>query len=329
MGLFDFFKKAILNPTKTKAALSSSKISVSGDGVSQSSQRLALSQHSGLPRYYAINGIKYDIDNPEHLSQFPFLDIVIEINGVPYGMDTILFEQYRKTQDKDIADAAYHRCRELRDMGIVQKSQWELTVDKYNSEKRVAQEKRKRQCDSFTIEDMDNFPDIPFGFHWVMQLMHTNGVAWFMLNMNNQEIALHYISIVNQLIIDAHEYIDGISDNFIDISQINWDYPEPMKLDSMACTRVECYPYTNTGKLSKYPAVLVFSTHPQKRGNDPLSEPVVNGGEIKIMRDGNIGSALVSIWGNTYRIGLRGLSLIIKRVDNIAGNLFKFNDLYE
>ena len=97
----------------------------------------------------------------------------------------------------------------------------------------------------------------------------------------------------------------------------------------MACTRVECYPYTKTGKLSKYPVVLHFETFPQKHDYGGFSGEAIICGEIKILRDGNIGSAWVNIWGNTFKIGLYGLSLVLKRVDNPYGNLFNFSDMIE
>lgn len=183
---------------------------------------------------------------------------------------------------------------------------------------------RKVQCDSFCIDDMQQFSDIPFLWSYVTELQHTNGVPWFMLNWNNQKIAKNYISIINDIIIDSQEYIPSIGDCHIDLDKLDFDYPDQTFNVQMCCTRVECYPYTATGKLSKYPVVLPFATKFDSSGIRTI-------GEIKILRDGNIGAATVSVNGNTFKIGLHGKSLVLKRVDNsyMGGNLFKFSEMYE
>ncbi len=300
--------------------------SIWGDGVSTSSPQIAISQYSEFPRYYNIDGIVYDIDNISDIKKIPLIRNLIFINGKPYGMDTILFEHYRRSSDRMLGYAAYDKCQEFRDSGIINKSDWEIDMDEREQRRRENEEIRKAQCDSFTIDDMQQFPDIPFLFSYVTELFHTNGVAWFQLNMNNQAVVLQYISAINDIIVDAHEYISETQNAHIDLEHIDFNYPAPMYEGCMCNTRVECYPYTPTGKISKYPAVIQFATDFNEQG-------VRTAGEIKILRDGNIGAATVRINSLTFKIGLHGLSLVLKRVDYMmmSGNvcLFKFSDNYE
>lgn len=180
----------------------------------------------------------------------------------------------------------------------------------------------------FTIEDMYQFTDIPFEWQWVTKLMHTNGIAWFMLNMNNQFIALQYIDEINKLIIDAHSYINGIEDFEICTEEIDFMYPIPMYRDSIANSYVECVPYTKTGKISKYPVILHFASSELvtlSNGYKYQNHPCI--GEIKILQDGNIGMANVFFGHTKFSIRLFGLNLVIQRIDSDSGNLFKYENL--
>lgn len=296
-------------------------MSVTGDGVSQTTEELIPSSHSGFPRYYVINGKKYDIDNIHDVRRMPVFGTVIYIDGKPYGMDTILLEHYRKCNDDALGYAAYEKSQEFRKHGFIRKSSWEIELEN-RARLRVEKEKtRKKQCDSFSVDDMQQFPDLPFAFGFVMNLRHTDGIAWFQLNKNNQEIVKNYISIINDIIVDAKEYVGGIGNVFIDLENLDFDYPQPMRKNSMCCTRVECFPYTPTGKLSKYPAVIQFATKADPSGLRTI-------GEIKLLRDGSIGAATVSTLGNTFKIGLHGSSLVLKSIYNpyLGGNLFRFQE---
>lgn len=323
MGLFSFFQRKIRkSPEITQIKDEPFSPSVSGIGVSQSANKLAISRYSTFPRYYTIDGTTYDIDNIEDIKKFPLIDTIIVIDGKDYGMDTIMFEHYRQCSDRDLGYAAYDKCQEYRNKGILHKSDWELEIETRYEERKQKEKIRKQQCNTFSVDDMQQFPDIPIAWSHVIELTHTDGIAWCQLNWNNQQIVLQYISQINDIIVDAQEYIPSIGDAHIDLDAIDYDYPVPMYLNAMCNTRIECYPYTPTGKLSKHPVVIKFAT---KIGSDGASSI----GEIKILRDGNIGSATVGIRGNTFSIGLHGISLVLKRVDNPYGNLFKFSDTYE
>lgn len=181
---------------------------------------------------------------------------------------------------------------------------------------------RKAQCDTFTIEDMDQFHNIPFKWSCVKQLMHTGGVAWFMLNLNNQQIVIDYLLDINDIVVDAQSYIPELEDAHIDVGNLDFDYLRPYRIGDMCCTRVECYPYTPSGKISKYPAIIQYATK--------FVDGLRTVGNVKILRDGSIGSAVVGYKGNTIKIGLFGRSLVLQRVDNpyLGGNIYKFTEQY-
>lgn len=294
---------------------------INGTGVSVTSGDLAISQYSEFPRYYNIDGVVYDIDNPDDIKNMPLINNILNINGKDFGMDTILYEFYYQCPDRSLGYVAYDKCMEFRKNGILHKSERELLMDARSEVLDQKAAARRQQCDTFTVDDMQQFPDIPIAWSYVMQLQHTNGVAWCQLNWNNQQIVKEYISQVNDIIQDAQSYVDGIGDSHIDIDAINFDYPRPMYKNCMCCTRIECYPYTPTGKLSKYPVIIQFQTKPNSSG-------ISTSGEIKILRDGNIGAATASLYGNIFKIGLHGTSLVLKRVDNPfkGGNLFYFSE---
>lgn len=325
MGLLDFLSRKKRNiPSEHVAETKGDPpASVTGEGVSQSSDDLAISQYSEFPRYFNIDGVCYDIDSPTDIERMPLITNVMEINGKQYGMDTILIEHYHQSSDSAVGYAAYDKCQEFRNNGIINKSERELEMESHYHQRQEKEIARKHQCDNFSIDDMLQFSDIPFTWWDISDLQHTNGIPWCMLNGINKTIALHYISKINDIIIDAQDYVPGIGNACIDLDNIDFDYPDKTFVNQMCCTRVECYPYTATGKLSKYPVVIQFATKFD-------ANQIRTGGKIKILRDGNIGAATVDIYGNTYKIGLHGLSLVLKRVDSsiYAGrkNLFMFSE---
>lgn len=291
---------------------------------------IIISQYSKLPRYYTINGVKYDIDNAFDIQRIPLFTAQMSINGEQLGMDAVLLEHgiQARSHNDAVYRAAIDKVNQYRARGIVSKSKREIEQDKSWQAKReqqkVDEEKRKNQCDNFTIDDMYQFTGIPFGWNWVVELNHTDGVAWFMLNINNQQVALHYISQLNEIIIDSHEYVDQVSGVAIDLCNIDFGLPIPMRRNSMASTRVECYPYTKTGKVSKYPVKLVFR-------NKPGSNEAVYG-EVMILEDGNIGSAKVQFSYKAggvvvFTFGLYGLSLVLKKVDMNYKTIYRFEDV--
>lgn len=320
MGKFFNLIKQVLDPAERNG--------VFRDGISQSSASFAISKYSEFPRFYTINGVKYDIDNPDDIEKIPLFNNILQINGEDYGMDSILLEHSVQSSDYDVRWAAHNKAEEFRRHGIIYKSKTEVARDKLHEEAMAEREKketaRKAQCDAFAIEDMQQFSDIPFAWSYVDKLQHTDGTAWFMLNWNNQKVAVRYIAEVNNIVADAAEYISGIGNNSILLDDLDYDYPSPMYRGCMCQTRVECFPYTASGKLSKYPAVLQFATKENAYGVRAI-------GTIKILRDGSIGAATFSANGNTFKIGLHGRSLVLQRVDNpyMGGNLFKFSELYE
>lgn len=293
---------------------------------------IIISQYSDLPRYYTINGRKYDIDNPKSISKIPLFKGTFFINGIEYGMDSVLMEHGSKTYSKNIEvhQASVEKGNEFRYNGIIFKTDKEKEEDRLREERWALQdlekEKRKKQCDSFRIEDMYQFENILFEWHWVQSLFHTNGIAWFMLNMNNQYVAFKYINVLDKLIREFHEFMPELREFEIFMEEIDFNYPIPMHKNSIANTYVECVPYTKTGKKSKYPAILHFSSSETKNENGNIYQWHPYSGEIKILQDGNIGSAHISFSKNytKFTFGLNGISLIIKRIDSIHGNIYKY-----
>ena len=300
-----------------------------GSAFPSKEKPLILSQISNLPRYYTINGIKYDIDNPKQIEKIPLFKDTFFIEGIEYGMDSILMEHGRKAYPNYLAvhQASIEKANEFRYNGIIFKTQKELQEDSEREERwrqqEIEKEKRKKQCNSFKISDMVQFEEIPFEWNWVKELSHTNGVAWFMLNMNNQYIALQYINALDRLIVDIHEIVPATNIFEIFANEIDFNYPIPLQKNSVPNTYVECVPYTKTGKISKYPVILHFASSVlENSGNYSYqSHPVM--GEIKIMKDGNIGAAKVWFGHTIFDFGLNGISLMIKKISNNGVVIYK------
>ncbi len=188
------------------------------------------------------------------------------------------------------------------------------------------EEKRNAQIETFVKEDMLQFQDIPF--LWNKDLWHSNNKAWMQLSWKDAESALDYIDQVSRIVSDTCKAIDFFMPQ-IRMDEIDFDYPVPFFQNSLPNTYLECTPYTPTGKISKYPAVLHFaSSRIERVGNHKYqSRPYM--GVIKIMVDGQIGSASVLFADHhtEFSLSLFGLSLVVKRIDSDMGCIFKFEDL--
>lgn len=187
--------------------------------------------------------------------------------------------------------------------------------------KREEENATKRLHDSFKIEDMHQFTDIPFEWRWVMQLNHTNGIAWFLLNKNNQFIALSAINYINSILKESENYTGWKSDYYICTENIDFFYPMPMTMNSIPNTFVECVPYTKTGKISKYPAILHFREHAEIHKYYDMETPVYKVyGSLYFMVDGSIGKADLHIDEFWIQLRLHGIYLMVQRIGKNTPN---------
>lgn len=229
-----------------------------------------------------------------------------------------------------VYQASIEEVNQHRNRGVEFKPDCEIEHEKHHhAEAESAIAAHKVQCEFISIDDMRQFTGIPFEWHWVQQLNFTNGVAWFMLNKNNQGVALRYISQLNNLILDSYAYVDGLDDTCINLNDVDFDYPKLLHMDSMTNTRVECYPYTKTGCASKYPVILVFATSETRTHNgNPFCQAYPVNGEIKITQDGSIGAARVrfDLWEGeiTFDFGLCGASLAVKHIYKDSEKIYEF-----
>ena len=78
------------------------------------------SRFSSMPRYYTINGVKYDIDSPRDIARIPVFGSIFYIDGQEYGMDSVLrkhaYESY--LENKAIYNAAIEKENEFKEHGF-------------------------------------------------------------------------------------------------------------------------------------------------------------------------------------------------------------------
>lgn len=296
----------------------------------EAEERIIISDYSTMPRFYTINGIRYDIDDPREIKSLPIVRSTFLIKGERYGLDSVLRRHSAEayTKNKDIYNASLDKLDEYQEKGICFKTESEIQheLERAETEKaRKTEEENKIKLNySFSIKDMYQFEDIPFEWSWVMELSYSNGIAWFMLNKNNQYIALSALDFINKVLGHSKVYTGCTADLYICTENIDFDFPVPMHKDSLPCTYVQCVPYTLTGKISKFPVVLHFSEYPTQHvyGNSvsPCYEIL---GEIYILRTGEIGKADIQINGYKIQLRLRGSNLVVRRIDkrSLAGNI--------
>lgn len=276
-----------------------------------------ISQYSSLPRYYYIQGNRYDIDSPESVSSIPLCKTDFNINEEHWGIDAILREhvnRYYSHIPEKLKSACYPKISDF---------EWSNYKTETNAEKeaRLKQEKesllQQTKINAITVDDMKqfNFPQFEIG-----ELVHDNNMTVMLININSQN-QIHVLSDIDAL----NHYISEariLTNLFPDVllSSKNLDFTHTTyQIDGIAFTKYstffECNPYTKTGKLSKYPLILHYSS---KSTKDSVTKEMFCG-QLFYMQDGSIGKATIFITINEikYRIDLKlvGSTLAIKKIE--------------
>lgn len=276
---------------------------------------------------FKIAGVEYDITKKEDVEKIPCLSVTANVFGKNYGIDYILRKNaihiYKSNGDYELAGTCIRKSNEITLAGYGTQGEDEIERERHYKENRQKKELRQKTMveinNNITVDDMAKFPNLPFELRWILNLQHTNGIAWFSLNKNNQYIALSAINYINDIFQQADSYLPDGNDFYICTENIYFDYIKPILLDSLPATYVECTPYTATRKKNKYPMVLHFS----EVEGEPIFLNRSSYGSIFFMSDGNIGKADITIGYSTIQLRLVGISLIVRRVDKLINNNYQ------
>lgn len=112
-----YFDKSLADIFKRKKA--ERPMTVSGPGVWQNKDNLVISRYSDLPRYFTINGTKYDFDDAVSIQNIPLFDLKMKIDGKEYQFSQILYRHYMQAAvspkaDDTVVNAAYKKYLEFR-----------------------------------------------------------------------------------------------------------------------------------------------------------------------------------------------------------------------
>lgn len=276
---------------------------------------------------FKIAGVEYDIMKKDDVEKIPCLPATANILGKDYGIDYILRKNavhiYNNGGDYELAAACIHKSNEFFFAGYRTQGEDELEraeqTEKYRKIRDANKKKMLEINNNISVEDMSMFPDLPFELQWVLNLQHTNGIAWFSLNMNNQYIALSALNYINKIFEQADNYLPSGNEFYICLENICFDYLKPITIDSFPGTYVECNPYTLTYKKSKYPMILHFS----EVDGEPTFFNRSSFGTIFFMHDGNIGKADITIGNSSIQLRLIGINLIVKRIDKLINHKYE------
>lgn len=286
-----------------------------------------ISQYSSLPRYYYIQGQKYDIDSPESVASIPICKTKFSINGEIWGIDTILREHinryYSKIPDK-LKEVGYKKISEYGDSEYFIESSAE-------KEARIKTEKARiemiRRREEITLKDMEQFalPSYMLG-----EIVYAPIGPIILINAANQADVLLDIEFLNQFSKEA-QAIAGIQESLkIRTEEVRFSVT-PKELErARYYTYFICTPYTKTKKFSKYPIHLRYETKsldPEKKNTEFVH------GDISYLQDGSMGKASMGFtFGKTsygIDLGLKGTTLTIKKitkaVDGVSETIYKNN----
>lgn len=286
-----------------------------------------ISQYSSLPRYYYIQGKKYDIDSPESVASIPICKTTFSINGEVWGIDTILREHINRYYSKipaELKEVGYKKISEYGDSEYFIESSAE-------KEARIKTEKARiemiRRREEITLKDMEQFalPSYMLG-----KIVYAPIGPIILINTANQADVLLDIEFLNQFSKEA-QAIAGIQESLrICTEEIKFSVTPKEFERAQYYTYFICTPYTKTKKLSKYPIHLNYKT----KSSDPQKKNVEFArGNISYLQDGSMGKASMGFtFGKTsygIDLGLKGTTLTIKKItkaiDGVSETIYKNN----
>ena len=286
-----------------------------------------ISQYSSLPRFYYIEGKRYDIDSPESVSEIPICKTEFKINGELWGIDTILREhvnRYYSQIPEPLKAACYPKISDIEWSGLKVESSAEKTAVQKQAMERVEKEEKLL---SISLKDMKQF-DLKFD---LQTPFYNNQMCIIPINKTDKIQVKKDLSSLNKYVFQAcsvaniDRKLELPLDELIYNPQI-LDYGTPSERTEYY-TFFQCEPYTKTGKLSKYPLILHYAT---KNKNE--FQPSKNYfGCIYYMKDGSIGKCLLIFWNyskcHTIELFRNGATLDLKKVEEnqcgIKSTLYK------
>lgn len=282
-----------------------------------------ISQYSTLPRFYYIEGRKFDIDSPESVYSIPLCHTDFIINQEHWGIDAILREHVNRHYYKipeNLKSACYSKI-----------SDFEYTPYKTESVKekdaRLKQEREQSQklekLRSITCSDMEQFKINQFE---MTDIFCDNNMAIMLIQEKNQPQVLKDISKMNSYIQEAINLAHIKTSISIPINDISFSV-EDITIKSDMYRRYysyfECVPYTKTGKLSKFPLILHYATS----NYEDFDAENKFFGKIYYSQMGSIGKAELINWlgHNCYvfYFATKGNSLILKSIEKNKNIIYK------
>lgn len=161
--------------------------------------------------------------------------------------------------------------------------------------------------------DTTNFHNLPFDIANLKQCKHDSDCYYISKTYYNK--CLNDINSLNTYIIKASELINNTL-KIIDINNINFNYSDK------GYTKLKYVPLTRTGKASKYPFELFFSTYRTRKNEYGYYEDLEAVGSLSYFKDGSIGKAEFTTWnnhiGHTIALAIKNNELVINRITKIS-----------
>ena len=278
-----------------------------------------ISEYSPLPRFYYIEGTRYDIDSPSSVSNIPICETHFKINEENWGIDTVLREHVNRYYSKipeDLKSACYSKISELKWAGLEKLSRSE----KYALEKQSEdQQKEEERLKSISLSDMEQFH---FTNYKMEEPFFDNQKCIMLVNTENKDQIRKDLLSLDTYVKRHCESLGIKEDLHINPSNLKFDTSIHSKTNTtLYFSYFECNPYTKTGKKSKFPLILHYATPAYHEFNPPTNFF----GNIYYMQDGSIGKAHLIYWINhimySFALGLTGKTLEVKKIEkSIDGN---------
>lgn len=169
-----------------------------------------------------------------------------------------------------------------------EEAEFDKSITEINEIKMKNPVQKTIQFESNSIEGMSQFEKLPFNFQSPLY-REVGQEKFYLFTDDNKYIAKQHILSLNAFLEDAVNLVPQMPAH--KITTVSF---VPDGEDYINYTFFKCVPYTNAGKVSKYPMEVHFRTN--KFGIDSAKDNIF--GEIYYMANGEMGKAKIVCWKN-------------------------------
>lgn len=317
MGIFDLYKaRKLLNNARKYASIINTTTSID----------------IYFKNYQALHEVLIELANYKKYGKYvgtqPIKDLAHFLQEKPYSQSNLIERMLKVKPYNQNPNLLYNELIQKKELFVFEVVENAIsTMNDYSdifteNKRKIAQDTNAYNLKQdilrkITTNAMVVFEDA-FKYQLNCHIMKTEDMAYVMLNMNNQYVALTDIYMINQMAVKSIDFCPNVPNDIgLCTEDICFSYPNRLQIDSLPCSYLEYSPFTQTFKYSRYPIKLHFSYDKSLYDVHSMCEDCA-WGTIEYFQDGTVGKAELIRWVKQklyiFKYKTIGTTLVISKI---------------